>query len=86
MTGPNPVDRGKSNSKITSDPTGPGCFCRWRSAAGVNDSYALEPLVMAIPAIRSRRGLQCPPRCVGAERASGGSTETVDAPATTTGA
>ena len=26
------------------------------SAAKTNDSYALKPLVMAIPAVRSRRG------------------------------
>ncbi|MFI5615208.1 IS5 family transposase [Amycolatopsis sp. NPDC051903] len=57
MTGPNPVDRGKSGSKIhvLSDRAGLPLSVAV-SAANTNDSYALKPLVMAIPAITSRRG------------------------------
>jgi transposase len=57
MTGPNPVDRGKSGSKIhvLSDRAGVPLSVAV-SAANTNDSYALKPLVMAIPAIKSRRG------------------------------
>lgn len=57
MTGPNPVDRGKSGSKIhvLSDRAGLPLAVAV-SAANTNDSYALKPLVMAIPSIRSRRG------------------------------
>jgi transposase len=57
MTGPNPVDRGKKGSKIhvLSDRTGIPLSVAV-SAANTNDSYALKPLVMAIPAIKSRRG------------------------------
>jgi transposase len=57
MTGPNPVDRGKSGSKIhvLSDRAGVPLSVAM-SAANTNDSYALKPLVMAIPAIKSRRG------------------------------
>src|ERR671915_1626256 len=57
MTGPNPVDRGKAGSKIhvLSDRAGLPLSVAV-SAANTNDSYALKPLVMAIPAIRSRRG------------------------------
>lgn len=57
MTGPSPVDRGNSGSKIQvlSDRAGvpPSVAI---SAANTNDSFALKPLVKAIPAIRSRRG------------------------------
>jgi IS5 family transposase len=57
MTGPNPVDRGKTGSKIhlLSDRAG----VPWSvavSAANTNDASAFKPLVMAIPAVRSRRG------------------------------
>lgn len=57
MTGPNPVDRGKSGSKIhvLSDRAGLPLSVAV-SPANTNDSFALKPLVMAIPAIRSRRG------------------------------
>jgi hypothetical protein len=57
MTGPNPVDRGKAGSKIhvLSDRTGVPLSVAV-SAANTNDSFALKPLVMAIPAITSRRG------------------------------
>ncbi|TCO54035.1 DDE family transposase [Actinocrispum wychmicini] len=57
MTGPNPVDRGKAGSKIhvLSDRNGLPLSVAV-SAANTNDSYALKPLVMANPAIKSRRG------------------------------
>lgn len=57
MTGPNPVDRGKPGSKIhvLSDRVGLPLAVAV-SAANTNDAAALKPLVMAIPAIRSRRG------------------------------
>ena len=57
MTGPNPVDRGKSGSKIhvLSDRRGLPLSVAV-SAANTNDAYALKPLVMAIPSIKSRRG------------------------------
>ncbi|MBE1463780.1 hypothetical protein H4W33_002792 [Kibdelosporangium phytohabitans] len=57
MTGPNPVDRGKTGLKIhvLTDRAGiplPVAV----SAANTNDSSALKPVVMAIPAVKSRRG------------------------------
>lgn len=57
MTGPNPVDRGKTGSKIhvLSDRVGLPLSVAV-SAANTNDAYALKPLVRAIPAIKSRRG------------------------------
>ncbi len=57
MTGPNPVDRGKSGSKIhvLSDRVGIPLSVAV-SAANTNDSYALKPLIRAIPAIKSLRG------------------------------
>lgn len=57
MTGPSPVDRGKFGSKIhvLSDRGGLPLTVAV-SSANTNDSYALKPLVMAIPAITSRRG------------------------------
>jgi len=57
MTGPSPVDRGKAGSKIhvLSDRAGLPLSVAV-SAANTNDSYALKPLVRAIPAIKSRRG------------------------------
>ncbi|WP_405785297.1 IS5 family transposase [Streptomyces sp. NBC_01378] len=57
LTGPNPVDRGKYDSKIhliterTGLPLSVGI-----SGANLHDSQALEPLVRGIPPIRSRRG------------------------------
>jgi transposase len=57
LTGPNPVDRGKPGSKlhVLSDATGLPLLVGV-SAANTHDSQALQPLVMGIPAIRSRRG------------------------------
>jgi IS5 family transposase len=57
LTGPNPVDRGKAGSKIhvISDDAGLPLAVAI-SAANTNDCLALRPLVMGIPAIRSRRG------------------------------
>ena len=57
LTGPSPVDRGKTGSKIhvLSDRAGLPLLVGV-SAANTHDSHALKPLVMAIPAIRSRRG------------------------------
>jgi transposase len=57
MTGPSPVDRGKPGSKIhaLSDRGGLPLSVAI-SAANTHDSCALKPLVMAIPAITSRRG------------------------------
>jgi hypothetical protein len=56
MTGPSPVDRGKPGSKIhvlsEARRRAPGVAV---SAANTHDSSALKPLVMAIPAIKSRR-------------------------------
>ncbi|WP_198037200.1 IS5 family transposase [Nocardia sp. BMG51109] len=56
-TGPNPTDRGKPGPKrhILSDRAGVPLAVAV-SAADVHDSHALEPLVEAIPAVRSRRG------------------------------
>jgi len=51
------VDRGKPGSKIHVASEGQGLpLVVGVSAANTNDSYALKPLVKAIPAIRSRRG------------------------------
>jgi transposase len=57
LTGPSPVDRGKPGSKIhvLSDRGGTPLSVAV-SAANTNDADALKPLVLAIPAIRSRRG------------------------------
>jgi transposase len=57
LTGPNPVDRGKPGSKlhVLSDATGLPLLVGV-SAANTHDSQALRPLVMGIPAIRSRGG------------------------------
>ncbi|MEG8184652.1 IS5 family transposase [Nocardia terpenica] len=57
LTGPSPVDRGKSGSKIhvLSDRAGTPLSVGI-SAANTNDAEALRPLVKAIPAVRSRRG------------------------------
>jgi transposase len=61
LTGPNPVDRGKPGSKVhaVSDRAGIP-LAVGVSAANTHDSQALQPLVMGIPAVRSRRG---PRRC-----------------------
>ena len=57
LTGPSPVDRGKPGSKIhvLSDRVGIPLSVAV-SAANTNDAHTLKPLVMAIPAIKSRRG------------------------------
>jgi IS5 family transposase len=57
LTGPSPVDRGKTGSKlhILTDRGGLPLVVAV-SAANTHDSQALEPLVKGIPAIRSRRG------------------------------
>jgi transposase len=57
LTGPSPVDRGKPGSKIhvLSDHGGLPLTVAI-SAANTHDSLALKPLVMAIPAVKSRRG------------------------------
>lgn len=57
VTGPNPVGRGKLGSKIhaLSDRSGIP-LAVGISAANTHDGAALKPLVLAIPAIRSRRG------------------------------
>ncbi len=57
MTGRNPVDRGKPGSKIhvVSDRAGLP-LAVGVSAADLHDSQALKPMLMAVPAIRSRRG------------------------------
>ncbi|AUH39148.1 hypothetical protein CXR04_01815 [Streptomyces sp. CMB-StM0423] len=57
LTGRNPVDRGKKGSKlhVLSDAQGLPLVLGV-SGANVHDSQALLPLVVGIPAIRSRRG------------------------------
>jgi hypothetical protein len=53
------VDRGKSGSKIHVLAERAGLpLVVGVSAANTNDSYALKPLVMALPAVKSRRGLR----------------------------
>jgi transposase len=57
LTGPSPVDRGKPGSKIhVLSERGGLPLSVAVSAANTNDAEALKPLVMAIPAIKSRRG------------------------------
>ena len=57
LTGPSPVDRGKPGSKLHVLSEAQGIpLAVGVSAANVHDSHALQPLVKAIPAIRSRRG------------------------------
>jgi transposase len=57
LTGPNSVDRGKTGSKlhVLSDANGLPLLVGV-SAANTHDSHALQPMVMGLPAIRSRRG------------------------------
>ncbi|MFE7599883.1 IS5 family transposase, partial [Streptomyces sp. NPDC057494] len=57
LTGPNPVDRGKAGSKlhVLTDAQGLPVVVGV-SAANVNDVQALRPLILGIPATRSRRG------------------------------
>ncbi|MGI5328364.1 IS5 family transposase [Actinomadura nitritigenes] len=57
LTGPNPVDRGKKDSKLHVLSAAAGLpLVVAVSAANVHGSQALKPLLMALPAIRSRRG------------------------------
>ena len=65
MTGPSPVDRGKTGSKLhaLSDRRDLPLSVAV-SAANTNDAFALKPLVKAIPAIKSQRG---PRRCTPAK-------------------
>jgi transposase len=60
LTGPSPVDRGKPRSRIhvLSDRAGLPLSLAL-SATNTSDAFALQPLVRAIPAIRSRRGPRC---------------------------
>lgn len=59
LTGPDPVDRGKKGSKLHVLPDAAGLpLVVAVSAANVHDSRALKPLLMALPPIRSRRGLR----------------------------
>lgn len=57
LTWPNPVDRGKKGSKlhVLSDAQGVPLTVAV-SGANMHDSLALKPLILGIPAIRSRRG------------------------------
>ncbi|WP_438871277.1 IS5 family transposase [Rhodococcus pyridinivorans] len=57
LTGPSPVDRGKNGSKIhiLSDADGIPLVTAVPSA-NTHDSVMLQPMVAAIPAVRSRRG------------------------------
>lgn len=57
LTGPNPVDRGKKGSKlhILSDAQGIPLAVAV-SGANMHDSLAFKPLILGIPAGRSRRG------------------------------
>lgn len=57
LTGPNPVDRGKTGSKlhVLSDANGLPLLVGV-SAANTHDSHALQPMIQGLPAIRSRRG------------------------------
>jgi transposase len=57
LTGPNPVDRGKKGSKlhVLSEAQGIPLVLAV-SGANVHDSQAFKPLILGIPAIRSRRG------------------------------
>ncbi|MEU7602876.1 transposase [Streptomyces sp. NPDC041003] len=57
LTGPNPVNRGKAGSKLPVLTDAQGLpVAVGASAANVNDVQALRPLVLGIPAVRSRRG------------------------------
>ncbi|WP_207309729.1 transposase, partial [Streptomyces kasugaensis] len=56
LTGPNPVDRSKKGSKlhVLSEAQGVPLTLAV-SGANVHDSQAFKPLILGIPAIRSRR-------------------------------
>ncbi|MGA5070539.1 transposase [Streptomyces tuirus] len=56
LTGPNPVDRGTAGSKLHVLTDAQGLLVVVGvSAANVNDVQALRPLILGIPAVRSRR-------------------------------
>ncbi|WP_095533970.1 IS5 family transposase [Streptomyces prasinopilosus] len=57
LTGSNPVDRGRKGSKlhVLSDAQGVPLAVAV-SGANMHDSLALKPLILGIPAVRSRRG------------------------------
>ncbi|GAA2983945.1 hypothetical protein Sfulv_19920 [Streptomyces fulvorobeus] len=57
LTGPNPVDRGAKGSKlhVLSDAQGIPLVVGV-SGANPHDSQAFKPLILGIPAVRSRRG------------------------------
>ncbi|WP_093775025.1 IS5 family transposase [Streptomyces sp. yr375] len=60
LTGPNPVERGKSGSKLHVLSEAQGIpLAVGVSGANTHDSLALKPLVKAIPDVRSRRGPRC---------------------------
>ncbi|HSX96194.1 MAG TPA: transposase, partial [Streptomyces sp.] len=57
LTGPNPVDRGKKGSKLHVLSEAQGIpLAVAVSGANVHDSQAFKPLLLGLPAIRSRRG------------------------------
>ncbi|MFJ8774642.1 IS5 family transposase [Streptomyces microflavus] len=57
LTGPNPVDRGKQGSKLYVLSEAQGLpLAVAVSGANVHDSQAFKPLILGIPAVRSRRG------------------------------
>ncbi|WP_457514223.1 IS5 family transposase [Streptomyces sp. TE33382] len=57
LTGPNPVDRGKKGSKLHVLSEAQGLpLAVAVSGANLHDSQAFKPLILGIPAIRSRRG------------------------------
>nr|WP_217999454.1 IS5 family transposase [Rhodococcus wratislaviensis] len=57
LTGPSPVDRGKKGSKIHVPSEANGIpLVVDVSAANTHDSTLLQPMVSAIPAVKSRRG------------------------------
>lgn len=57
LTGPNPVDRGKKGSKLHVLSEAQGLpLAVAVSGANVHDSQAFKPLILGIPAVRSRRG------------------------------
>lgn len=60
LTGPNPVDRGKKGSKlhVLSEEQGLPLVVAV-SGANLHDSQAFKPLILGIPAVRSRRGPRC---------------------------
>lgn len=57
LTGPNPVDRGKKGSRlhVLSEAQGLPLVVAV-SGANLHDSQAFKPLILGIPAVRSRRG------------------------------